>query len=81
MSHSRVSEGETISPEVWDMKRKRRVQTRDIYKYKDLMNIDGSKMIPGVHYNQTYAPLMAWDYIHIILSTILYNDWKTMHLD
>ena len=29
-----VPEGETIFPAVWSMKKKKRLKTRDIYKYK-----------------------------------------------
>ena len=76
-----VLDGETVLPAVWAMKRKRQVQTRDIYKYKAWLNIDGSKMRPGVHYNQTHAPVLAWGFIMILLSTVIRNNWKTMHID
>jgi hypothetical protein len=32
---------------VWAMKRKRRVRTREVYKYKARLNLDGSQMQPG----------------------------------
>ena len=38
-------------------------------------------MLPGVQYNQTYAPVAAWEYIRILLSTLLCNNWKTMQVD
>ena len=37
-------------------------------------------MHPGVHYNQNHAPVAAWESLMIILSTVLHNYWKTMHL-
>ena len=63
------------------MKQKWRVRTREIYKYKARINIDGSKMRPGVHYNQTYAPVAAWESIIILLYTLLHNNWKMMHIN
>ena len=38
-------------------------------------------MRPGVHYNHTYDPVMAWESIRIMLSTLLKNNQKTMQLD
>ena len=37
-------------------------------------------MCLGVHYNQTYAPVAAWESIGILLSTVLCNNWKTIQL-
>ena len=45
------------------------------------MNIDGSRMRPGVHYNQTHAPVLAWGFIMILLSTVLLNIWNIIQLD
>jgi hypothetical protein len=40
------------------MKRKRKPSTGEISKYKARMNVDGSKMIKGLHYEETYAPVV-----------------------
>ena len=34
-----------------------------------------------VHYNQTYYPVAAWEYISILLYTVLHNNLKTMQID
>ena len=39
----------TILPAVWQMKRKRDIKRREVKKCKARLNIDGSKMRPGVH--------------------------------
>jgi len=39
-------------------KRKRKPSTGEISKYKARMNVDGSKMIKGLHYEETYAPVV-----------------------
>eukprot|EP00980_Cylindrotheca_fusiformis_P026296 scaffold15755_cov65-Cylindrotheca_fusiformis.AAC.1 len=56
MRRSEVPEGATILPTVWQMRRKRDIKTREIKKYKARLNIDGSRMKYGQHYDQTYAP-------------------------
>ena len=38
-------------------------------------------MRPGVHYNQTYVPVLDWESISILLSKILRNNWDTMQLN
>jgi hypothetical protein len=55
-----VLRGATILPAVWSLKRKRRISTREVYKWKARINIDGSTQIYGQHYDQTYSPVVAW---------------------
>jgi hypothetical protein len=47
---SSVPEGTKILPAVWAMKRKRRIATREVYKWKARLNIDGSKQEEGVNF-------------------------------
>jgi hypothetical protein len=44
-----IPEGKKVLPAVWAMKRKRRISTREVYKWKARINIDGSKQIKGVN--------------------------------
>jgi hypothetical protein len=44
---SSVSEGASIFPAVWAMRRKRRILTRKVYKWKARLNLDGSKQVAG----------------------------------
>jgi hypothetical protein len=57
IKRSKVPQGAMILPAVWALRRKRDVRTGDIKKYKARCNIDGSHMIPGKHYDLTYAPV------------------------
>ena len=41
------------------MKRKRNIRIQEVKKYKARLNIDGSKMIKGIDYNETYAPVAS----------------------
>jgi hypothetical protein len=60
IKRTKVPQGATILPAVWALQRKRDVRTGNIKKYKARCNIDGSRMIPGKHYNLTYAPVAGW---------------------
>jgi hypothetical protein len=57
---SKVPQGAMILPAVWALRRKQDIRTGAIKKYKACCNIDGSRMIPGEHYNLTYAPVAGW---------------------
>ncbi len=58
VKRSKMPEGATLLSSVWQMKRKRKPSTGEISKYKARMNVDGSKMIKGLHYEETYAPVV-----------------------
>jgi histone deacetylase 1/2 len=77
----RVPKGTVIFPAVWAMKRKRRVKTREVYKWKARLAFDGSRQVEGVHYDQTYAPVASWETIRLLLAMVLRNGWKTRQLD
>jgi hypothetical protein len=34
------------------------------------MNVEGSKMIKGIHYEETYAPVVAWATIRFFLTSV-----------
>jgi Reverse transcriptase (RNA-dependent DNA polymerase) len=78
---ARVPAGTVIFPSVWAMKQKRRVKTREVYKWKVRLAFDGSRQVEGVHYDQTYAPVASWETIRLLLAMVLQNDWKTRQLD
>ncbi len=44
---SKVLKGATILPAFWQMKRKHRIQTWEVYKWKAHLNIDGSCQVKG----------------------------------
>jgi len=60
---SSVPEGAPVLPSVWAMKQKRRIDTREVYKWKARLNVDGSKQVAGRDYGQTYAPVASWSSI------------------
>jgi len=78
---SSVPEGATILPSVWAMKRKRRIATREVYKWKSRLNLDGSKQKKGVNFWETYAPVASWAAIWLILTMVIIKGWKTRQID
>ena len=78
---STVPEGATILPAVWQMKRKRDIKTRRVKKYKARLNIDGSRMQKGKHYDQTYAPVAKWSSIRLMLILCALHGWYSRQID
>ena len=78
---SQVPKDKTILPAVWQMKRKRDIKTRKVKKYKARLNIDGSRMQKGIHYDQTYAPVASWKSIRLLLIMVAKYGWHSKQLD
>jgi hypothetical protein len=76
-----VPTGMQLFSAMWSIKRKRRVKTREVYKHKARLNLDGSQMQQGKDYDLTYAPVATWEAIRVLLALVLRHDWKTKQLD
>ena len=70
-----------VLPGVWVLKRKRKILTGEVYKWKARLNLDGSRQIKGVHFDQTYAPVASWSIIKFFLVLILSLGWCAVQLD
>jgi hypothetical protein len=81
IKRSELPEGATLLSSVWQMKRKKKPSTGEISKYKARMNVDGSQMIKGLHYEETYAPVVQWATIRFLISMAILNNWYTRQLD
>ena len=78
---SQIPKGVSVLPAVWALKRKRDLRTRLVKKYKARLNIDGSRMKKGVHYDLTYAPVASWGTIRLLLTLVGVHGWHTKQLD
>jgi hypothetical protein len=78
---SAVPKGHKIMPSVWSMKRKRKIATREIYKWKARLNIDGSKQEEGVNFWETFAPVASWSTIRLVLILALIYGWDSRQID
>jgi len=76
-----VPRGATILPAVWQMKRKHDILSRQVKKWKARLNVDGSRMKRGIHYDQTYAPVASWTSIRTLLALTAIHRWHTVQLD
>ena len=78
---SQVPEGQKVMRGVWSMKRKRRVGTGEIYKWKARLCIDGSSQQKGVNYWDTYSPVVSWETFRSLLTLAILNNWETRQID
>ena len=60
VSSTEVPEDAKILDSVWAMKRKRDIKTRKVYKHKACLNIHGGQQQYGIHYTETYSPVVNW---------------------
>ena len=67
VERSSVPVGEAIMPTVWQMKRKRDIKTRVVKKWKARLNLDGSKMVKGTDYEESYSSVASWNSIRTML--------------
>jgi hypothetical protein len=73
--------GTKVVPSVWSMKRKRHIDTREVYKWKARLNSIGEKQEYGVHYWETYVLAVRWTLIHMCLLLSILKNWHTRQLD
>ncbi len=78
---SQVPKGATLLPAVWQMKRKRRILTHEVYKWKARLNIDGSRQVKGKDYWETYAPVATWGAIRLAMALAIINNWHSKQID
>lgn len=78
---SEVPVGTKILPAVWAMRRKRRIMSREVYKWKARLNVHGGKQTHGVDYWETYAAALKWSSIRFFLTQALIHGWHTRQLD
>jgi hypothetical protein len=78
---SEVPKGQQVLPAVWSMKRKRRIATREVYKWKARLTVHGGKQTKGINYWDTYAPLVQWSTTRLFLTMSVLRDWYCRQLD
>jgi Reverse transcriptase (RNA-dependent DNA polymerase) len=81
VKRSKLPEGARILPSVWQMKRKRRTATGEVYKGKARCNIDGSKQIQDIDYDQTHSPVAGWASIRMMLIKALISIYHSCQID
>jgi hypothetical protein len=67
IKRTEVPEDVDVIPSVWAMRRKRDLTTNEILKYKSRLNLHGGKQVYGMNYFETYAPVVTWFAIRLII--------------
>ena len=78
---SQVPANQKVLDAVWSMKRKRHLLTGEVYKWKARLNVHGGQQEYAVNYFDTYAPVVAWPVIRILMTLSILNKWKTRQID
>jgi hypothetical protein len=78
---SKVPEGVKVLDSVWAMKRKRRIKSKEVYKWKARLNVHGGQQEHGVNYWETFAPVVTWISIRLILILSIIFKWHTRQID
>ena len=81
MKVSNVLIGTRILPAVSAMRRKRRIMSREVYKWKARLKVHGGKQTHGVDYWETYAAALNWSSIRFFLTQALVHGWHTRQLN
>ena len=78
---SQVPKGTKLIDMVWSMRRKRRIKTQEVYKWKARLNVHGGQQEHGVHYWDTYAPVVTWQTVRFFLILSILLGWQSRQLD
>ena len=71
MSWATTPKGTSALPGVWQMRHKRKINTREVHKWKARLNLDGSRMLKGLHCDHTCAPVVGWSAVRLMLMLTL----------
>jgi hypothetical protein len=63
------------------MRRKRRIATQEVYKWKARLNVHGGKQTKFVNYWETYSPVVGWTTIRTFLILMVTNAWVSRQVD
>jgi len=77
----KVPKGTKILDSIWAMRRKRKIGTGKISKYKARLSAHGGQQEYGINYWETFAPVVQWTTIRLIMTLTMILDWHTRQLD
>ena len=76
-----VPKDQEVIPSVWAMRRKRNLITNEVTKYKARLNIHGGMQTFGVNYYETYAPVVTWFAIRLLIVFAILFSWSLKQVD
>ena len=78
---SAVPNGQQVLPAVWAFRRKRRIATGKVYKWKARLNIHGGRQTKNVNFWETYAPVASWPIVRWIIILYWTLGWSIRQID
>jgi hypothetical protein len=79
--HMEVPEGTEVIPLVWAMQLKWDLTTGKVTKHKARLNLHGGKQEFGTNYYKTYAPVVTWFAIQLLIVFGILFDWALHQVD
>ncbi|KAL7479730.1 hypothetical protein ACHAW6_008691 [Cyclotella cf. meneghiniana] len=76
-----VPKGHKVTPSVWAMRRKRNLITNEIKSHKARLNLHGGKQVYGVNYFETYAPVVTWFAIRLMIIVAIMSRRSLRQID
>ena len=76
-----VPQDAQVVPSVWAMRRKRDLTTNEVKSHKARLNLHGGKQIYGMNYYETYAPVVTWFAIRLIITFGIIFRWALCQVD
>jgi hypothetical protein len=76
-----VPDDAQIVPSVWSLWRKRNLTTSEMTKHKAYLNLHGGKQIYGMNYYETYAPVVSWFAIRLMIIFGIDFNWSLRQVD
>ena len=78
---TQVPKGTKLIDMVWSMRRKRRIKTQEVYKWKARLYVHGGQQEHGVQYWDTYALVVTWQTVCFFLILSILLGWQSRQLD
>jgi hypothetical protein len=78
---SKVPPNVDVLPSVWSMRQKRDITTNKVKKYKAHLNLHGGKQDYGMNYYETYAPVVTWFSIRLLIVISILHGWALCQCD
>jgi hypothetical protein len=81
MDKATLPKGVKVLDAVWALRCKRDLKTNKISKHKARLNVNGSQQIYGLHYSDTFSPVVSWVTVHMFLLLSILMSWHIIQVD
>ncbi len=78
---SKVPPDVDVLPSVWSIRQKRDITTNEVKKYKAHLNLHGGKQEYRMNYYETYAPVVTWFSIRLMMVIGILHVWALCQCD